>query len=91
VLSRGPSAASQPGCTSGNCSFLHLSINNFPRNSSISVECNAGSGYYFSQSVPTNGSGAWSGDLNCWSGYANTTARVDGNVVTDPVNFAVKP
>jgi len=83
IVTRGASASTQPGCTSGNCWFLHVEVRNFAPNTTYAADCNAGTGYYFSQNITTNGSGSWGGDLNCWSGFANTTARVD-NVTSDP-------
>ncbi|MEO8527531.1 MAG: fibronectin type III domain-containing protein, partial [Pseudolysinimonas sp.] len=86
ALSKGKYAGDQTGCTSHNCSFLHLNVSNFAPNASLEADCNTNGSYYFQQNITTNSNGSWSGDLNCWSGYQSTAATVAG-VASNPVDF----
>jgi large repetitive protein len=69
------------GCSVGNtCYKLHVEARNFAANGNFTAGCyaNGESSAYYTQGITTNGSGSWGGDLNCYSGFNNTRATVDG-------------
>jgi hypothetical protein len=81
------------GCTSAACRHLHITATGFTPGGSFQATCHAGDpqgssqpAYHTENTRFFDGSGNWSGDLNCVSGTLNTYATVNG-YTSNHVNF----
>lgn len=75
------------GCSVGStCYKLHIVAANFSPGSTYKAACYVDGTSYWTQNVTTNGSGGWSADLQCYSGFAGTQASL-GGVMSNTMDF----
>ncbi|MFD4420331.1 Ig-like domain-containing protein [Agromyces sp. NPDC058484] len=78
-LSKGQSAAGQPGCSSGYCWYLDVDVQNLPRGThNLTTYCNGGQLGSSQITVGANGSGSFRGSYSegGFCGYPNVWVRI---------------
>lgn len=73
--SKGGSANAEPVCTSNTCNYVNLRLDNYPPNSSVSVQCEGLRGGWTNGHSPggTNSAGSFSAQTKCWHACAFTS------------------
>jgi hypothetical protein len=86
TVSRGANSGVTPTCTSGNCWYIHITLDYFGGNQSVACHVTTGNGDSKNYTVTTDGNGHYSGDQGFYYGYHNAvTANCGGHSDTkDP-------
>ena len=69
AVSHGASAQGQPNCSTSGCFYVHITLKNFPANSSVACKLTTGHGDVRNYSLGTNGSGGYSADQSFYYGF----------------------